>query len=313
VAIDTRITLHKLEVFALVVELGGVSRAADRLFVAQPVVSAHIKTLEERLGAVLFYREGREMHLTDAGRAVHLWATDVLRRTRELARDLDGLSDGRRGSVVIGTSMSIGSYSLPALLSRFRKEREEVTIRLNILDAEHAMAATESGENDFAVVVQGEPPSRGLRAELIGEDELVVVAPADGEPAATRITVEELSRLSFVEAQENLLRRKFVDRQLARIGVTDRRVAIELGHPEAMKRATAEGLGVAVLFRSSVEAELRDGRLREIEVEGVRLSGPVYLAYRNDKSFSALHRELIAEIRAYFGPPPLPPAGAPTR
>jgi len=53
-AIDQRITLHKLEVFELVVELGGVSRAVDRLFVAQPVVTAHIRSLEQRLGTDLF-------------------------------------------------------------------------------------------------------------------------------------------------------------------------------------------------------------------------------------------------------------------
>src|SRR5919109_5628135 len=183
-AIDRRITLHKLEVFELVVELGGVSRAADRLYVAQPVVTAHIRSLEERLGTDLFYREGGRMHLTEGGRAVHAWAADLLRRTRELSRHLEGLSDGTQGSVVLAASMSIGSYSLPPLLSRFRRERPLVDIVLNILDSEHAMADTEAGENDFAVVIaETDPVSQSLRAEMLGEDELVVVAAAEGEPA----------------------------------------------------------------------------------------------------------------------------------
>jgi LysR family transcriptional regulator, low CO2-responsive transcriptional regulator len=301
VAIDRRITLQKLEVFELVVELGGVSRAADRLFVAQPVVTAHIRSLEERLGTDLFYREGGRMHLTEGGRAVHAWASDLLRRTRELSRHLEGLSDGTQGSAVIGASMSIGSYTLPPLLSRFRRERPLVDIVLNILDTEHAMADTDAGENDFAVVIaEADPVSQSLRAEKLGEDELVVVAAADGEPAESRITRAQLAALPFVEAPQKLLRQQFVDRRLQQIGVGDRKVAIQLGHPEAMKRATAAGLGVTVLFRSAVRAELASGQLREIEIEGVRLSGPIYLVYRKDKLFSAVHRALIDAIRAEF-------------
>jgi LysR family transcriptional regulator, low CO2-responsive transcriptional regulator len=299
--IDRRITLHKLEVFELVVELGGVSRAADRLYVAQPVVTAHIRSLEQRLGTTLFYREGGRMHLTEGGRAVHAWSSDLLRRTRELSRDLDGLSDGTQGSVVVGASMSIGSYSLPPLLSRFREERPLVDIVLNILDTEHAMADTEAGENDFAVVVaETDPVTRGLRAEKLGDDELVVVAAPGGEPAESRITVSQLAELSFVEAPQKLLRQQFVDHRLQQIGVRDRSVSIQLGHPEAMKRATAAGLGVAVLFRSAVRDELATGELREIHVEDVDLSGPIYLVYRKDKLFSAVHRELIDAIREEF-------------
>ena len=104
--LDTRITLYKLEVFDLVVELGSVSRAADQLFVSQPVVTAHIRSLEQRIGGRLFYRKGRQLVLTEAGRAVHAWARDVLTHTHELSRHLDGLSDGSRGSVVLGASMS---------------------------------------------------------------------------------------------------------------------------------------------------------------------------------------------------------------
>ena len=79
---DTRVTLTKLEVFSLVVELGGVSRAAEHLYVSQPVVSAHVRSLEERVGARLFYREGHHLVLTEAGRAVHGWATSAPARTR---------------------------------------------------------------------------------------------------------------------------------------------------------------------------------------------------------------------------------------
>ncbi|MDX6397602.1 MAG: hypothetical protein QOJ43_1010 [Gaiellaceae bacterium] len=301
-ALDSRITLHKLEVFEHVVELGSVTRAAERLHVAQPVVTAHVRSLEERVGAPLFYREGRQKLLTEAGRAVHAWASDVLRRTRELDRHLESVSDGRRGTIVLGSSMAVGGYLLPPVLSAFRAERPLVDIRLNVNDSEHAIVDTLSSENDFAVVVsEASPASESLAAELLGVEELVFVCAPESEFAGAELTVEQLAELSFVEAPTGLLRRSFVENQMNRIGIFDRTIAIEMGHPEAMKQATRSGLGVAVLSYTSVARELERGELCRIDVEGVHELGfPAYLVYRKDKSFTAVHLDLMQQIREFF-------------
>ena len=68
---DNRITLQKLEVFCSVVELGGVSRAAEHLWVAQSVVSGHLRSLQDRLRVQLLYRDGQQMKLTKAGEQVY--------------------------------------------------------------------------------------------------------------------------------------------------------------------------------------------------------------------------------------------------
>jgi LysR family transcriptional regulator, low CO2-responsive transcriptional regulator len=302
VAIDDRITLNKLRVFALVVELGSVTQAADRLYVAQPVVTAHIRSLEERVGAKLFYREGRTTHLTEAGRTVHTWAIDVLTRTRELERNLDGLTDGTRGSVVVGASMTIGSYSLPLVLAAFRRERSQVQIRMNILDPDHVIPDTESGKNDFAVVlVRVDPSSPGLAAEQIGYEEFVLVAAVDGTPSGLEVSTEDLRELWFVEAQARTLRRRHADAAFKQLALGSRKVAIEMGHPEAMKRAVASGLGVSLMYRSSVVAELEAGALREIPIAGAGPMGsPVFLVHRKDKIFSAVQLDLISAIRREF-------------
>ena len=151
-AVDPRITLQKLEVFCLVVELGGVSRAAEHLFVTQPVVTAHVRSLEQRLGTRLFRREGRQMHLTEAGRAAHEWAVELLTHTREFSRRLDGLADGTRGTVVVAASMSVGSYLMPPVVSRFHEERPLVELELNVSDSRQALQEAELGRCDFAVV-----------------------------------------------------------------------------------------------------------------------------------------------------------------
>jgi DNA-binding transcriptional LysR family regulator len=298
VSIDLRISLRKLEVLSLVVQLGGVGRAAEHLFVAQPVVTAHIRSIEERVGAKLFYREGRQMHLTEAGQAVHSWGEDLLTRTRELERYLDGISEGSQGTVVLGASMSVGSYELPSVLTTFRASHPDVDLRLGVSDTEHAIEDTRAGVFDFAVVVSEEQLElAGMEAQRVGTDAIVLVSAPGGEPESDVITVEELRRLPFIDAPEGIVRRTFVDRQLRQLGIRDRNVVLQLGHPEAMKRATRAGLGVTLLFRSAVREELGNGTLREIRVEGADLALPIYIVYRRGKTFSPLHHELIDVIR----------------
>lgn len=296
--LDLRISLRKLEVLSLVVQLGGVGRAAEHLFVAQPVVSAHIRSLEERLQTKLFYREGRQLHLTEAGQVVHRWAEDVLMRTRELDRHLGGLSDGRQGTVVFAASMSIGSYRLPPILTAFRRNHPEVDLRLSISDTEHAINDTRAGEFDFAVVVsdaQLELP--GMQVERIASDEIVLVTAPNGTPCEDVISIAELRRLPFIEAPQGIIRRTFIDRQLRQLGVVERNVVLQLGHPEAMKRATRAGLGVTFLFRSAVREDLEAGVLREVGVDGADVAIPIYIVFRNGKTFSPLHLALVEQIR----------------
>lgn len=294
---DNRISLQKLEVFCLVVELGGVGHAAEHLFVAQPVVSAHLRTLQERLGAQLLYRDGRRMRLTEAGDRAYAWATETLSRTRELARELDGLSDGRRGSVVIAASMSIGSYLLPPILSDFRGARPLAEITLNISDPEHATAAAAAGECDFAVLVAEAPPEGPLlSSELAGYERFVLVAPPDAEPNRS-IGVAELATLPMVASPRSHIRRAIIDHQLQKFGVDPKNVTIELGHPEAMKRAAQDGLGAVLLFRSSVAAELKAGSLREIQITDADLAVPVFLVVRQRKRLTQIQEDLLVAVR----------------
>jgi DNA-binding transcriptional LysR family regulator len=296
-AIDNRVTLYKLEVFTLVVELGSVSHAAEQLFVSQPVVTGHIRSLEERVGARLFYREGRHLHMTEAGETVHSWARDVLTHTRELSRHLEGLTDGTRGNVVVGASMSVGSYLLPSLLARFQRDRPLAKVQLNITDSDHAIQAAEAGECDFAVVIlDDDPASPSLEGELLGLEQLVLVTGA-GSDVGESIGIEELSAVPFVESMEGMIRRTLIDRQLEKVGVRSRNVVLEVGHPEAMKRAAEEGVGVSLLFRGSVQQELETGRLREVELRDRPLSVPLYLVHRKGKLLSAIQRDLMEAIR----------------
>jgi LysR family transcriptional regulator, low CO2-responsive transcriptional regulator len=294
---DNRISLQKLEVFCLVVELGGMSRAADHLIVAQPVVTAHVQSLQQRLGVKLLYREGHRMRLTDAGERVYAWAAETLARTRELMRELDGLSEGQRGTVAVAASMTLGSYLLPGVLTEFRQRRPAAEITLSVSDPEHAIASVEMGECDFAVVVADALPNNpGLRSEVIGYEDILLVAAPDYDPGTTSLPVAALAETPLVSSPAGLVRRTIVDSRLAALGVNPRNVVIELGHPEAMKRAIHDGLGMCLMLRSSVARELHDGTLRQVSLEDAELSVPLMTVLRADKRPSPIQRELLDAV-----------------
>jgi LysR family transcriptional regulator, low CO2-responsive transcriptional regulator len=295
---DNRISLQKLEVFCLVVELGGIGRAADHLGVSQPVVTAHMRTLQERVGTKLIYRDGQRLHLTETGEAVHEWAKDVLTRGREVARQVQGLADGATGTAVVIASMSVGSYMLPEAVSAFARERPRASITLLVSDSEDAKAALEHGGADFAVMTSdSEMSSATLVAEPVCDHELILVASPDDTDVGDVVAIEDLSRLRYVCSPGTRPRRRLVDAALETIGVGDRRIVIQLGHPEALKRATASGIGVSLMLRSSVVAELEHGTLREVAIDGARLTVPIVIVQRADKRFSPLQDVLRTAIR----------------
>jgi DNA-binding transcriptional LysR family regulator len=90
------VSLSQIEYFVAVAEHGNVSRAADALRIAQPAVSRQIQRLEDELGARLFVRKARGVHLSDAGAVFLTHARSVLREVDRASLAVRGLSRGEK-------------------------------------------------------------------------------------------------------------------------------------------------------------------------------------------------------------------------
>ena len=98
---------HHLLYFWTVVREGGVSRAAEKLRLAQPTVSAQVKLLEDTLGQPLFDRQGRRLVLTDTGRMVYRYADEIFGIGRELLETLKGRAPGRPLQLTVGVANAV--------------------------------------------------------------------------------------------------------------------------------------------------------------------------------------------------------------
>lgn len=107
---------RQLQYFLAVAEEGQITRAAQRLHIAQPPLSQQIKLLEKDLGVSLLERAGRGVRLTGAGEVLARRGRDVLAMFEDLERELDDYQKGVHGSLYIGTVASSGATILPQLL-----------------------------------------------------------------------------------------------------------------------------------------------------------------------------------------------------
>jgi len=295
------ISLQKLEVFHQVVRSGSVTRAAEALNVSQPVVTAHLRSLEEKLGVRLVTQKGRTIALTAAGERVAAWADSLLIRTRELERELDGLTDGQSGSAIIAASMTAGTYTLPDLLAEFGRDHPGSDLRVTVSDPRIATTAVRQGGCDFAVLILD--PSQGaddLQVEPLWDEPLVLCAAAGFRPADRPLDAAALADLTFVTSPEGQVRREKEDELLQRAGLARGRVSVQLGHPEAMKRAVLAGMGASFLLLSSVREELETGRLVRLPLDTPPMHIPLFLVHRRSKVFSPLQERLMARVRAAY-------------
>jgi LysR family transcriptional regulator, low CO2-responsive transcriptional regulator len=298
-AFDPYFTLQKLEVFCLVVELQSVTRASERLCVAQPVVTAHLRGLETKLGVTLVKRVGRNIGLTEAGERVYKWANDVVMRTREMERELSGLEDGVAGSAVLAASMTAGSYLLPALISSFAAAHPKGHVRLDCSNARAALDAVRGSACDFAVlVIHPSENLDGLIVEKLWDEPLLLASAPNSKLIGEVARPEDLKGLPFISGPRYLVWRELVEAQLRSYGVETPNVILEFGHAESQKHSVRSDLGLCYFLETSIRAELARGELRVVNTPGMQMVVPLYLAYRREKEFSPFQTSLIDHIRS---------------
>ena len=118
---------HHLLYFWTVVREGGVSRAAEKLRLAQPTVSAQVKLLEDMVGDKLFERQGRRLVLTDVGRLVYRYADEIFGIGRELLETLKGRpSAGRPLSLTVGVANAVPKLVVQRLLQPAMSSEESI-------------------------------------------------------------------------------------------------------------------------------------------------------------------------------------------
>jgi len=176
--------LRHLSSFVAVAEEGSFTRAARRLYVSQPALSQRIRKLEDELGARLFERRGRDVELTEAGRAL-LEGAYGMERAIEAAREAAGVGTGR---LRVGFVEYANHAVLPEVLGAFRRLRPDAELEYREGSTAEQVGALREGEIDVGFVGLPLEDSSGLLLQRVARVVLMAALP-EGHRLATRRAV----------------------------------------------------------------------------------------------------------------------------
>lgn len=292
---------YNLYVFCKCFEVGNFTQVAAELRISQPAVSQHVRNLERFFGVKLFERHRNKIAPTDAGRAVYQFAKHHLMSLESLKGQLNDFKKGSRGRIILGASLSMGRYRLPRILAAFKQRYDDVEIQLVIERRDRVAQMVQEGLLDLGYILSV-GPRPGLVVKSVGWEPQVVVAAPD-HPAAQKgqLDKHELACYPVVTLLRDSLLMRILEEQLRQAGIADLQVAAEFGDPEGLKRAVAAGLGIAFVYRSEVELELRVGLLTEVPVVGLELGSRVDIVFRQDKYVHPAMERLV-EMLMVDGP-----------
>lgn len=177
---------HHLLYFWTVVREGSVSKAAEKLRLSQPTVSAQVRMLETELAQKLFVKKGRTQLLTDVGRTVYRYADEIFGIGRELLETLEGRAPGRAMQLTVGIANAVPKLVVYRLLRPAIETHQPARLVCREDNAEQLIAQLGTYLLDVVIANAPAPAYLPIRVfnHLLGESDIAFFAPA---PLSARI------------------------------------------------------------------------------------------------------------------------------
>jgi DNA-binding transcriptional LysR family regulator len=267
---------RRLRYFLAVVDEGSVTRAAQRLHVAQPSLSQSLRALESELGVQLFFRGGRGLRLSPAGEALIGPARQVERAIQEMRNAISGVLELQTGTLQVAALATLAVDPMARLIGRFRARHPGVQVQVLEPESTDQVSALVS-EGTCELGAAHLPLPRGqLISNPLGEQELQFVLPpqisADERPLGAR----ELAGTPFVVSPPGTSTRLLLEQALAAVGVTPH-IAVQTAAREAIIPLVLAGAGAALLPAPlATEARRRGATVRSAKPPITRTVGLVH-------------------------------------
>lgn len=245
---DRRMDLRQLTYVVAVAELGSFTRAAERCFVVQSALSHQVARLEHELGARLFHRTSRQVHLTAAGQAFLPAARQCLAAADRARAEVSAATGEIRGRLSVGVIPTVAAVDLPTELCTYRERHPQVRVSLLMGASGDLVEKVIQGVLDIAFLgLPDHATVTGVRDHILIRDQHVaVVAPDHPLAGATKLTLGRLAAEVFVDFPRGSPGRAQTDEAFAAAGLT-RDVAFEVLDAHLMGRLIRQQLGIGML------------------------------------------------------------------
>ena len=288
------ITFKQLRLFLALEQTESVTKASRMMHITQPTASMQLKEMTEKIGSPLFEVISKKIHLTALGREFAKTAREMTGRWEAFeqhATQMQGLTKGRLRVAVVSTA----KYFIPKLLGSFCSKYPEVDISLEILNRDGVIKRVEDNSDDLYVMSR--PPVHiDLEDQILMPNPLCMIA-YKNHPLASkknlrlqdlkheRFILRELGSGTRMSADIHFKQKKFKPSLL-----------LELGNNEAIKKAVASHLGVAVISIHALDQFDYDKEISVLKLQDFPINSQWHLVYLRGKQLSPIAKAFYEHV-----------------
>jgi len=287
--------IDEIRTFVTIAQLGGFTRAAERLHRTQPAISRRIGLIEDELGAPLLERVRGRVTLTTAGRAFLPFAEAVLSAVEDGRQAVRATIDNSGGAVSLALVGTLADSNIVDVLRQFSQRSRAVELDLRTATSEEVSDLVRRGEVTLGLRYHADDRAE-LVSRIVGQEPMRVICSPEHPLVGKRVAKRQLAAekwVGFPAARGRESFGKLLERLLAPLGAEDAKITL-IDSLTAQKRLVEAGFGIALVPESSVRDELRLGALAALDAPAMRASIPVALIHRKNGYLNPAAHALIA-------------------
>lgn len=226
----------RLSIFLAVAKNLSYTKAADELYLSQPAVSNHIKSLEEELGSQLFDRRGNHIKLTKTGKMTVKYAIKLEHLLKDLQYDIAQMQETLAGSLRIGASTTISQYVIPSAIASFNDQYPDVSLSLISGNTHHINQKLHGDKIDVGIV-EGAKKLNDFSYDPFISDEIGVICHKSNMSLPEYMSIEELMKVPLVLRERGSGTQEVFKKALQKKGfsLSDLSINMILGSTESIK------------------------------------------------------------------------------
>lgn len=290
------------EVFLTVAQQKSFSRASQVLYISQPAISKHIKSLEEFYKTKLFDRRGIQIELTVAGKILLEKLIEVKKIQEDAEFEISTIKDvlQAKGILKLGASTTVALYILPKVLSAFNQHYPNITISSLNRNSELVLEALVNHDINLGII-EGRAKLTHVDYQPFLTDNVVAVCSTQSPIAKRKLySLKDITTmpLAIRERGSGTLAALKYALEKNKIKISDLNVKVRLGGTEALKNFLIESDSLGFLPQRSITKELKYGELTEVHFEGLHIERNFYFIQRKgenselNRSFTRLAQNL---------------------
>ena len=236
-----------------------ISKAAKKLFIAQPSLSQSIQRIEESVGTELFNRTSGGLTMTFAGERYYHMAVQVLKLYQDFEMEISDINNLKTGRIHLGTTNHLGTLVLPKVLPRFHELCANIALNISEENTTILEQLLLSGELDFALMHAPSDPAQHpqFHYDIMKRDPFVLAIAPD-HPLTALAEIREgypypvldirlAAKEPFLMLHTSQRIRQITDNVLRRAGITRPRISMTLRNFETTQLLAAKGMGLALI------------------------------------------------------------------